>query len=178
MLDPNPASTPPLGRIEPSSDAASQDVHKHETQTSCDALDPDIDSSSLENLNSPPPSVGASKPKFKVWRHSKEDQEDWEKFVEDCDSMFLEYGKKKNMPMEQVFTQYSAIKRRLNADSQWNIYQKLWAANNKQEVERARKHILDLKSEGGLVEDTEEMSTRALCSYGYAAYKQEHTDDW
>lgn len=177
-LDPDPTSTPPPGRIEPSSDAASQDVHKHETQAGRDALDPDIDSSSLENLNSPPPSVGASKPKFKVGRRSKEDQEDWEKFVEDCDSMFLEYGKKKNMPMEQVFTQYSAIKRRLNADSQWNIYQKLWAANNKQEMERARKHILDLKSEGGLVEDTEEMSTRALCSYGYAAYKQEHADDW
>ena len=45
-------------------------------------------------------------------------------------------------------------------------------------MERARKHILDLKSEEGLVEDTEEMSTRALCSYGYAAYKQEHADDW
>ena len=60
------------------------------------------------------------------------------------------------MPMEQVFTQYSAIKRRLNADSQWNIYQKLWAVNNKQEMERVRKHILDLKSEGGLVDDTRE----------------------
>ena len=178
VLDPNPASTPPPGCIEPSSDAASQDVHKHETQAGHDALDPDIDSSSLKNLNSSPPSVGASKPKFKVGRRSKEDQEDWEKFVENCDSMFLEYGKKKNMPMEQVFTQYSAIKRRLNANSQWNIYQKLWAANNKQEMARARKHILDLKSEGGLVEDTEEMSTRALCSYGYAAYKQEHADDW
>ena len=45
-------------------------------------------------------------------------------------------------------------------------------------MECACKHILDLKSEGGLVEDTEEMSTWALCSYGYAAYKQEHTDDW
>ena len=88
------------------------------------------------------------------------------------------YVKKKNMPMEQVFTQYSAIKRRLNADSQWNIYQKLWATNNEQEMERACKHILDLKSEGGLVEDTEEMSTWALCSYGYAVYKQEHADDW
>ena len=68
VLDPDPASTPPPGRIEPSSDAASQDVHKHETQAGRDALDPDIDSSSLKNLNSSPPSVGASKPKFKVGR--------------------------------------------------------------------------------------------------------------
>ena len=63
-------------------------------------------------------------------------------------------------------------------DSQWNIYQKLWAANIKQETEHACKHILHLKSEGGFVEDIKEMSTQALCSYGYATYKQEHADDW
>ena len=92
--------------------------------------------------------------------------------------MYLKYAKKKKMPVEQVFTQYSALKRRPNVDSQWNVYQKLWATNIKQETEHACKHILHLKSEGGLVEDIEEMSTQALCSYRYATYKQEHTDDW
>ena len=53
----------------------------------------------------------------------------------DCDSMFLSYAKKKNMPMEQIFTQYSALKKCLNVDSQWNIYQMLWAANLKVEME-------------------------------------------
>ena len=36
-----------------------------------------------------------------------EDQEDWDKFAEDCDLMFLNYAKKKKMPMEQVFAQYA-----------------------------------------------------------------------
>ena len=92
--------------------------------------------------------------------------------------MYLNYAKKKNMPMEQVFAQYSTLRRRLNADSQWNFYQKLWAANLKQEMERAHKYISHLGSKGEVIEKVEEMSTQSLCSYGYAAYKQEYADDW
>ena len=64
------------------------------------------------NNGSPPPSSEASKPKFKVGRCSKEDQEDWNKFTEDVDNMLLKYAKTKNMPMEQAFTQYSTLKKR------------------------------------------------------------------
>ena len=92
--------------------------------------------------------------------------------------MYLDYAKKKNMPVEQVFTQYSTLRRRINTDSQWNFYQKLWAANLKQEMEQAHKHILYLGSKGEVVKNIEEMSTQTLCSYGYAAYKQEYGDDW
>ena len=105
------------------------------------------------------------------------DQEDWDKFVEDCDLMYLDYAKKKNMPVEQVFTQYSTLRRQINADSQWNLYQKLWAANLKQEMEWAHKYILYLGSKGGVAENIEDMSTQMLCLYSYAAYKQEHGDD-
>lgn len=35
-----------------------------------------------------------------------------------------------------------------------------------------------LASKGEVVESTEEMSTQALCLYGYAAYKLEYKDDW
>ena len=45
-------------------------------------------------------------------------------------------------------------------------------------MERAHKHILYLGSKGEVVENIEEMSTQTLCSYGYAAYKQEYGDDW
>ena len=75
--------------------------------------------SPLPVKHSPPTSVedSDSKPKFKVGRRLKEDQEDWDRFVWDCDHMFLSYAKKKSMLMEQVFTQYSALKKRLNAES-------------------------------------------------------------
>ena len=112
MLDPKPTSAPPSVHIGPSSvpdiaaAAASLDVH-----TGCNVLDPDIDPPSPKNLGSPPASVDTSKLKFKVGRRSKEDQEDWEKLVEDCDLMYLKYVKKKKMPVEQVFTQYLALKR-------------------------------------------------------------------
>ena len=76
--------------------------------------------------------------------------------------MFLSYTKKKNMPMEQIFTQYSALKKHLNADSQWNIYQKLWAANLKVGMERAHTHIAHLVSEGEVIESTDEMSTSPM----------------
>lgn len=130
------------------------------------------------NDGSPPPSSEASKPKFKVRRRSKEDQEDWNKFTEDVDNMLLKYAKTKNMPMEQVFTQYSTLKKRLNSDSQWNMYQKLWAAQLTGKTERAHKHIADLISKGEVIKDVEALSTQALCSYGYAAYKLEYEDDW
>ena len=92
--------------------------------------------------------------------------------------MLLKYAKTKNMPMEQVFTQYSTLKKRLNSDSQWNMYQKLWAAQLTGETERAHKHIADLISKGEVIKDVEALSTQALCSYGYAAYKLEYEDDW
>ena len=148
-----------------------------ETEAGHDVINPFIDLSPRDD-GSPAASADASKPKFKVGRRSKEDQEDWDKFVEECDLMYLDYAKKKNMPMEQVFAQYSALKRRHNSDSQWNFYQKLWAANLKQEMDRARKHIAYLISKGTVVGNVEEMSAQSLCSYGYAAYKQEYDDDW
>ena len=91
--------------------------------------------------------------------------------------MHLDYAKKK-MPVKQVFTQYSALRRPINADSQWNFYQKLWAANLQQEIEQTHKHISYLGLKGEVIEKIEEMSTQTLCSYGYAAYKQEYKDDW
>ena len=130
------------------------------------------------NDGSPPPSSKASKPKFKVGRHSKEDQEDWNKFTEDVDNMLLKYAKMKNMPMEQVFTQHSALKKRLNSDSQWNVYQKLWAAQLTGKTECARKHIADLISKGEVIKNVKALSTQALCSYGYTTYKLEYEDDW
>ena len=130
------------------------------------------------NDGSPPPLSEASKPKFKVRRHPKEDQEDWNKFTEDIDNMFLKYVKTKNMPMEQVFTQYSAFKKWLNSDSQWNVYQKLWAAQLASKMEHACKHIASLISKGEVIKDVKALSTQALCSYGYAAYKLEYEDDW
>ena len=123
-------------------------------------------------------SVDALKSKFKVGRRSKEDQEGWDKFIKDCNGMFLDYSKKKNMPMEQVFTQYLALKRWLNSDSQWNLYQKLWAVNLKWEMDQAHKHIMYLTLKGTVVENVEEMNTQTLCSYGYIAYKQEYEDNW
>ena len=72
---------------------------------------------SLSDEDSPSTSVEPSKPKFKVGRQSKEDQEAWDQFVRDCDHMLLSYTKKKSMTMEQVFTQYSTLKKHLNTDS-------------------------------------------------------------
>ena len=129
------------------------------------------------NNSSPAVSVDASKLKFKVGRWSKEDQEDWDKFAEDCDLMFLNYAKKK-MPMEQVFAQYVTLKKRLNSDCQWNLYQRLWAANLKQEMDQAHKYISFQILKGVDVKNVEKMNTQTLCSYGYAAYKQEYEDDW
>lgn len=164
LLDTFLANLTPVGDEEPDPDN--------------DAINPFTTPQSPANNSSPPASSEASKPKFKVGRRSKEDQEDWAKFVEQCDDLYLTYAKKKNMPMEQVFAQYSALKRRLNADSRWNVYQRLWAANLADETERARKHIADLISKGEIIKDVEALSTQALCSYGYAAYKLEYDDDW
>ena len=123
-------------------------------------------------------SVDASKPEFKVGRWSREDQEDWDKFTKDCDLMFLNYTKKKKMSMEQVFAQYVTLKKQLNSDSQWNLYQRLWAVNLKQEMDRAHKYISFQISKGVDVENVEKMNTQTLCSYSYAACKQEYEDDW
>ena len=85
-------------------------LHKPKTDVDHDIIDPFIDLSP-GNDSSPLASANASKPKVKVWQWSKVDQEDWDKFVEDCDLMYLDYSKKKSMPVEQVFTQYLTLRR-------------------------------------------------------------------
>ena len=52
-----------------------------------------------------------------------------------------------------------------------------WWVPNYQVHQRARKHIADLISKGEVIKDVEVLSTQALCSYGYAAYKLEYEDD-
>ena len=37
---------------------------------------------------------------------------------------------------------------------------------------------MSLVSKGEVTESTEDISTQALCSYGYVAYKLEYEDDW
>ena len=73
---------------------------------------------------------------------------------------------------------YVTLKKWLNSDSQWNLYQRLWAANLKQETDRAHKYISFQISKGVDVDNVEKMNTQTLCSYGYTAYKQEYKDDW
>ena len=50
--------------------------------------------------------------------------------------------------------------------------------NLKVQMEQAHKHVTCLASKGEVIESTKEMSTQALCSYGYVAYKLGYEDDW